>query len=343
MSGMKIILYGMLALLLAGCGQIVTETVSVPQAVPASPCAVNRKVVILPFADYSYADDIQAVSRRNMAITEALTDQLVARGFAVPVQEDTLRYLVTQNVIKLVDPAFSARTGSVRNEMQANWSEVMKDELSGILAREQRATTGGVDADNPERTPGTHGLDSKMISQIGRDFAARFVLRGRIIKYGMEKENTWEPLKMGLLPFVVDSATQAFYGFAKTDNYDTLQAMSLGYGVGAMLGDSATNSYTYADRIDPSGANSAVWGAAGAGVAYLAKQGGQTNQAAVQLRVWIQNAETGDVVWTNRVDVKVAPQTVFADNNPDALFQTAVNRAVAALIEDFWAKNELYM
>ncbi len=340
MSGIKIILYGMLALLLAGCGQIVTETVSVQQAVPAPACAVNRKVVILPFADYSYADDMKAACRRNMAITEAFTDQLVARGFAVPVQEDTMRYLVAQNVIKTVD-SDAGRPGTLRSEMQANWSNVMKEELRGIIAREQR--NGGAEGDSSEQTPGIHGLDSKMISQIGRDFAARFVLRGRIIKYGMEKENTWEPMKKGLLPFVVDSTTQVFYGFAKSDGYDTLNAMSLGYAAGAIAGDSATNPYTYADRIDPSGANSMVWGAAGAGVAYLAKQGGQTNQAAVQLRVWIQNAETGDVLWTNRVDVKVAPQTVFADNNPDALFQTAVNRAVAALIEDFWAKNELYM
>lgn len=340
MSGIKIILYGMSALLLAGCGQIVTESVSVPQAVPSTACAVNRKVVILPFADYSYADDMNAASQRNMAITEALTDELVARGFAVPVQEDTLRYLVAQNVIKSIDAELSARTISVRNEMQANWSDVMKDELRGMLALEERQAA---DAGNTEKTPGTHGLDSKMINQIGRDFAARFVLRGRIIKYGMEKENTWEPMKKGLLPFVVDTATQVFYGFAKTDGYDTLGAMSLGYATGAMLGDSASNPYTLADRIDPSAANSVVWGAAGAGVAYLAKQGGETNQAAVQLRVWVQNAESGEVVWTNRVDVKVAPQSVFADNNPDSLFQTAVNRAVAALIADFWAKNELYL
>jgi hypothetical protein len=342
MSGIKIILYGMSALLLAGCGQIVTESVSVPQAVPSTACAVNRKVVILPFADYSYADDMKAASQRNMAITEALTDELVARGFAVPVQEDTLRYLVAQNVIKSVDSELAARTSTVRSEMQSNWSDVMKDELRGVLAGEQQATDGG-NADNSSQTPGTHGLDSKMISQIGRDFSARFVLRGRIIKYGMEKENTWEPMKKGLLPFVFDSATQVFYGFAKSDGYDTLGAMSLGYATGAMLGDSATNPYTIADRIDPSAANSVVWGAAGAGIGYLAKQGGETNQAAVQLRVWVQNAETGDVVWTNRVDVKVAPQSVFADNNPDALFQTAVNRAVTALIDDFWAKNELYL
>ena len=97
------------------------------------------------------------------------------------------------------------------------------------------------------------------------------------------------------------------------------------------------------DKANPSRANSAVWGIGGAGVAYLAKQGGETSQAAVQLRVWMQDAESGDVIWTNRVDVKVAPQTIFADNDRDNLFQTAVDRAVAVLVQDFWAKNELYL
>lgn len=343
MSGIRIILCGMVALLLAGCGQIVTETVGVPGAVPNSDCAVNRKIVILPFADYSQADDIATAAIRNMAVVEALTDELVSRGFSVPVQEDTLRYLVANNVVKSLDSEFNAKIVGLRDELQGNWSSVMKDELAGIIELEQSRSKTGLNADNPLETPGTHGLDTKMIAKIGHDFAARFILRGRIINYDVEQESTWEPLKKGILPFVLGGTSQLFFGFAKTDGYDTLQSMAVGYGIGAMAGDSATNPYTLADKIDPSGANSAVWGAAGAGVAFLAKQGGDVKEAQVQLRVWVQDAETGDVVWTNRADVRVAPQSVFADNREKMLFQTAVNRAVAALIGDFWAKNELYL
>jgi len=333
----------MVALLLAGCGQIVTETVGVPQSVPSSDCAVNRKIVILPFADYSQADDIASASMRNMAVSEAITDELVSRGFSVPVQEDVLRYLVANNVVKTLDSDVALRTKNVRGELQSNWSSVMKEELAGIIEAEEHRSGSVLNPDNPLDAPGTHGLDQNMIAQIGQDFAARFVLRGRIINYGVQQENTWEPLKKGILPFIFDGSNQLFFGFAKSEGYDTLQSMALGYGVGAIAGDGATNPYTLADKIDPSGANSAVWGAAGAGVAYLAKQGGDTSQAQVQLRIWVQDTETGDVVWTNRANVKVTPQTVFADNNTETMFQTAVNRAVAALIGDFWSKNELYM
>jgi len=338
MSGIRIILSGMLALLLAGCGQAVTETVSVPQSVPSTSCDVNRKIVILPFADYSFADGFQAAAKRNMAVMEALTDQLVARGFNVPVQEDIQHYLVANNVIKTLDADLAARNSSVHAELQSNWSGVMKEELMGLLDVQQNLAQSG-----KGESPGIHGLDNSMVAKIGQDFGARFVVRGRIINYGVENETTWEPLKKGILPILLNGSNQLLFGFAKSEGYDTLQSMAVGYAAGAALGDSATNPYTYADKIDPSGANSAVWGAAGAGVAYLAKQGGQTSQAVVQLRVWIQDTESGNVVWTNRAKVQVAPQSVFADNSPDLLVQTAVCRAVAALIEDFWAKNELYL
>ena len=339
MSGIRIILCGMLAMLVAGCGQIVTETVSVQQTVPSSSCTVNRKIVILPFADYSYADDMQMAFMRNMAVMEALTDQLVARGFSVPVQEDTLRYLVSNDIIETVDPGAVANSSSVRDELQSNWSDVMKEELHGLIDIQQRMAQ----ASQGSKAPGVHGLDSVMVAKIGQDFDARFVVRGRIISYGLEKENNWSPMKKGFLPFVFDGSNQLLFGFASSDTYDTLSSMAIGYGVGALAGDSATNPYSFADKADPSGSNSAVWGAAGAGVAYLAEQGGDTSQAVVQLRIWIQDTESGDVIWTNRVKVNVAPQTVFADNTPGQLVNTAVNRAVSALMADFWTKNELYL
>ncbi|HHB76124.1 MAG TPA: hypothetical protein ENK84_06250 [Desulfobulbus sp.] len=67
----------------------------------------------------------------------------------------------------------------------------------------------------------------------------------------------------------------------------------------------------------------------------LAQKSGETPQAVVQLRIWIQDAYTGDVVWTNRVDVKVSPETFFGDYQYDALFEAATEKAVATLIDNF--------
>ena len=81
--------------------------------------------------------------------------------------------------------------------------------------------------------------------------------------------------------------------------------------------------------------NTIVWGAIGAGLGNMAHNTGNIPQAVVQLRIWVQDAYNGNVVWTNRVDVKVSPQTVLADYQYDALFEAATEKAVSALINDF--------
>ncbi|BCO10353.1 hypothetical protein GF1_27290 [Desulfolithobacter dissulfuricans] len=75
----------------------------------------------------------------------------------------------------------------------------------------------------------------------------------------------------------------------------------------------------------------------GAGAGTLTHNSGRVPQAVVQLRIWVQDAYTGDVVWTNRVDVKVSPESVLADYQYDALFEQATERAIATLIDNFVA------
>ena len=78
--------------------------------------------------------------------------------------------------------------------------------------------------------------------------------------------------------------------------------------------------------------NSASLTGAAAGLLSTKSRG---NEARVELRLWVQSPETGNVVWTNRVEVKVKPQTVFADTSAKNLFNIAINKAVSALVEDF--------
>ena len=62
---------------------------------------------------------------------------------------------------------------------------------------------------------------------------------------------------------------------------------------------------------------------------------GDVPQAVIQIRIWVQDAYTGNIVWTNRTNVEVSPQSVFADYQYDALFETATEKAVAGLMNDF--------
>lgn len=333
MPAKKILIYGILALLFSGCGQIVSEKLTVPN-IATPQCPTGKKMVIMPFADYAADNDSLELSlKRNMAITEILTDELIGQGFRLPVQEDTLQYLADMKIITLAQSSTikSPATKHLESELDGTWSGQMKAAISELIDKENQYLA--------DKTKTTNALNNETIARIADDLGADYIMRGRIIKYDLETENTWRPLKRGLLPILFVGGNRAMFGVAKSDDYDTLGSMAVGYGAGYALGDSATTPYTTAEKVDPSGANSTVWGLAGAGVAYLAHQGGRANQAAVELRIWVQEPQSGEVIWTNRVQVKVKPETIFADTQPEKLFETAVNKAVTALVNDFVTKT----
>lgn len=284
-----------LAFLVAGCGQVVTERLTTPQSqTGGTRCAVTKSMVVLPFADYSYADDLSESSfKRNIAVMEALTDQLSGKGYRLPAYEDTVKYLIDNDIVKVV--SFEGQgsgnyASSLQNELDTGeWSDQMKNELRKQIQIQDKSSS------QPSQ-----GMDKLTIARIGSDFKADYILRGRILKYDFrDTDDSWNPLKRGLIPIIFPDATNRFlFGIANPEFYD-------------MVDDFATR--------------------------------GVVGNALVHLRVWVQDASTGEVIWTNRAEVKVTPRTSFAGRNVDDLFHTAVNQAVFSLIEDFWMKTEAYL
>ena len=101
MNYSRYLLYVLLALLVSGCGQTVQESIKVQPAMK-SMAGADKSIVILPFADYSDADDLESAYRRSLYVSENLTDQLVSNSFQLPVDEDVFRYLSHQNIIKVI-------------------------------------------------------------------------------------------------------------------------------------------------------------------------------------------------------------------------------------------------
>jgi hypothetical protein len=349
MAVKRFFLYGFLALFVSGCGSghSVTETLHIPDTPTAgNVCTTDKTVVLLPFADYSSGDDIISVYERSLSISEALTDRFVDKGFKLPVQEDVTQYLVDTNIIRLPPQDRSAK---LKKELDGEWSDVMKGEFEKWIEadRIQTAASGG-GAANPDNAPGVHGLDKMSIAKLGRRFNADYIVRGRIIEYNMQKEHTWDLRKKGILPFIMNGTTQAAFGFAETKDYDNLNNIALWGLAGALIGynagtpvDSNTGTLNAGDY--PTAWNTVIWGLGGAGLAHLANHSGETPEALVQLRVWVQDSATGEVVWTNRAEVKVAPESVYGDKRSNELFKTAVNRATTLLVDDFWNKTKAIM
>ena len=315
MPAIRIITIGILALVLSGCGQLVSERLTVSNSASDENCPITRKLVVLPLADYSYVDDAELAMHRNLAIMENLTDQLVSRGYQLPVQEDLARYLVDENIINVKRQAHG-----LDREMDKDWSAGMKAELAQLIKADQAGTT-------PTNT--TKPLTPKTLAKIAGDFNAGYIMRGRIINFELGEENTWNPLKKGLIPVIVGGTTKAVLGVAESEEYDTMNQTLIGAAIGYGIFEGTTN---------PSH-SSGTYALTGAGAGYLGSKS-RGNEAKVELRLWVQSPETGNVVWTNRVEVKVTPQTVFADTSAKSLFNVAINKAVAALVDDFATKMQ---
>ena len=359
MSVKRFFLYGFLALFVSGCGSghSVTGTLHVPDAPAADVCATDKTVVLLPFADYSSGDDVISVYERSRSVSESLTDKFVGKGFKLPIQEDVTMYLVDTNIIRL-----PAQEGSsmLQNELDGEWSDEMKGEFEKWIEADKtqnKSLSGG--ASNPANAPGVHGLNKKSISKIGRRFNADYIIRGRIIEYNLQEEHTWSLQKKGILPFIIKGTSQATFGFAESEYYDNLNSIALwglagsilGYNIGTpfapesttTITDGVTSATVSTGDSDGQFWNTVTWGMLGASAAHLANHSGETPEAIVHLRIWVQDSATGEVVWTNRAEVKVAPESIYGDKRSSEMFKTAVNRATTLLVDDFWNKTKAIM
>ncbi len=337
MNYCRYLILGLMAIVISGCGQTVTESLKQP-LVKKSTVGADKTIVILPFADYSEGDGIASAYHRSLYINADLTDQLAGNSFHLPVQEDVFRYLADQDIINLV--AYEKKSNTfLEDEIQnGEWSSRMKAELQRYdkMSRRERTNKPVLNS------PGTHGLTQQEIVKIGRHFNADYILRGRIIQYKTRQDPSWSPMKKGLIGFITGATNKIAFGQASSDKYDNWGNMITGGTFGAIAGNSWANgpwdsngSNQLFGSADASASNAIVWGAVGAGLGHMADKTGKTPQAVVQLRIWVQDAYTGNVVWTNRVDVKVSPKTFFADYQYDALFEAATEKAVSTLVDNF--------
>lgn len=332
MDRLKYLITGILALLLAGCGQTVVETLHVPDSPGYNAAGSGKSIVILPFADYSQGN-LESAQRRNMRITESFTDNLSSVGFGLPIQEDVFDYLVAQKVITLAAYE-SANTGSLAVELTNDWSDTMKGEIQRYKAQVEAEA-----ANKSTSSPGTHGLTTKMVSKIGRHFNADYIVRGRILEFKTRDEASWAPWKKGILPFINGGASRILGGFASSDQYDERNEALTGMMIGGILGyGSGTWPWDKTESVlgrTGQDANTVFWGASGYGLGKVSHSSGKIDQAVVQMRVWVQEAATGNVIWTNRIRVQVSPESFFSDKQYDRLFNSAIEKGVATLVDNF--------
>ncbi len=343
-----------LIMCLSGCGQKIKDSI-VPVNAPFTQNGTNEQIVILPFADYSVGRHTDDALRRQVKIQEALAYRLAQRGVLVPVEEDVVQYLSEIGVIRILKTSSESNRAYVnlKREIGAGWSQEMESEIRTILIQNR-----GLNESETRMEITKVGLDKGIIRQIGRYFGANYVLRGRIVEYEIRNNQALSPIQQGILPFFFDSASGFLFGFADSGRYDLWQDMAVGGGLGALFGSSANTPFNAPSKrrvvsghpmfgvshtverggySNSNGLNAAVWGGAGAAAAYLASKGGNVPQAVIQLSLALQDVHTGRVVWENRVEKRVEPESAWADPSERLHMDTAVEEAARMLADNLMA------
>jgi TolB-like protein len=315
---------------LVSCGQKIKDSVAPLNTSVQYPKSAAKQIVVLPLADYTMGVRPDDSLRRQVKIYEALMYRLAEKGFYVPLKEDVVQYLVDLGVIQIIGkPSIRSSNsyGSITEELGSEWSDAMQEEIQKLVVVNEQL------AKSKQRYEVTRvGLDPGTIQQIGRRFGADYILRGRVVEYEVREGNTLNPLQIGILPFFFDTSSALLFGFAESGRYDLWQDLTIGGGLGAMLGSHAETPFTESGYTNYAGLNAAVWGAAGASAAYLASKGGQVPQAIVQISLALQDASNGRVIWANRVEKQVEPVTMWADPAVRTQIDRAVEEAAGALI-----------
>jgi len=337
-----------------------------------------RKVAIFPFADYSHQQENLGVDAwgGNIKIQEEITDHLVAHGLSVIIQEDVNTVLVDQDVIRPIDKDKYLIYGTVTKE-DTSYKKVgtpeyelahevhspdMVHEIQKIVNIERRKEKPVVSS-SPVIQGATVGLTREKVVEIAQMLGADMIIRGRIIDYGYKDVGTMNPLYRGFVPVTIDSVKDVLFGATNSYGYENdlenieniLIGGALGYAIGHSIIDRSSHSSSaisngiISRRVSNSHSSTDDFGAEGAligaGAGWLASQHPKKakRSAVVQVRIYAQNAETGDVLWSNRVEIEYTPKSNFAYNetHPKEMFDTAVKEGVKSLMDSFFTEDDI--
>jgi hypothetical protein len=159
-------------------------------------------------------------------------------------------------------------------------------------------------------------LDREFLQNMGQDFGTDYVVRGRIIEFGTDQKDSFNPVRTGMIPFVFKSSKRTIFGVAESETYENIdvdQDLMEGY-----------------DRMRGFG-----WGAGQFVTGLIGDKEGRVNGATVQVRLLVQDAKTGEVVWLNRAEACSTPNSAFADQEPDTLIAKAIDQVISSLVADF--------
>jgi hypothetical protein len=334
-----------------------------------------KKVAVFPFADYSHQQNSIRAEEwgGNIKIQEAILDQLVAHGLSVAIQEDVNTMLVDHDVIRPLDKGKYLIPGSINKTEEENplanvaspeytyqyhtYTQVMRDEIVELVSKNKskyKQTKGN----SPVLQGCTVGLSRDKVVELAEALDVDLILRGRILDYGIKETASANIKNSGVVPVVFRGTRDFILGGA--GSYDSGHAEQrqgilpsiFGNGRGMLLGSDSSGYEAGLEDLNnlavgtSAGAlvNGSTGGLIGAGIGYLVGQQPKRSKrtAVMQVRIYAQNGETGEVMWTNRVEMQYSPANNkdFENTHRRVMYDNVVREGIKTLMDGFFAEAE---
>jgi len=344
----RFLILALLIVFLSSCGTMVMVE-KAPQKGLVAPDA--KRVLIFPFPSYEPMKP-ESWLALNVNLFENLAESFYARGFDPLPFESVLSILQEEDILVMRTPRTQVHSSLRLVLEEPDWSPLMKEEIAHIINRQNKVS---VRLDWHKWS----AFSEEKLLEIAEEKGVDFLVCGRISRYRLRPEETFNPFQIGFLTFLTRVPARFLYG-APQEGYDLWQQVGMGALWGGLFGADAQDPFeppvyrpsaeghplfsstmkkVRGDSHYETG-NTIVWGLVGAGLGYLAAHGGNAPEAALALSLTVYDVKAGHKVWVGRVKLKVVPESVFAPHRQDKLFERALEEAVAQLMTRFWQDYE---
>ena len=314
-----------------------------------------KKVAILPLADYSYQQNfINSLTwGANRKIREELSDNFLRYGIKVCIQEDVDRLLQELGVLRPVNldvEADKLNPAGIEAHLEDPFlSAQTKRTLVQIVSR-QATQVQNVNTE-PALQGVTTGLSKVTVRQIGEELGAGIIIRGRILECGIKRIDSLNPLHRGVWLAIVDSLNNLILGVVRSDRYeedlttDFWGDQITGGTIASLVGrrsyrDKFARGTRWLDGrdIDVRGLYGRAIAGAVTSVARKRTRGNSLETSILQVRLYAQDASTGELLWTNRMEVEYSPLNPLSYNvkHYKVMFDKVIDLMCRTLVDDLF-------
>jgi len=275
-----------------------------------------RKVIVLPSS--------------SPLLDEVVSQSLYSIGFVPSVKEDVLYFLRKRGILKGVKEDLSPASRAILYHLEASYTDNTKRHLQEALRQNLIV---------PEKKELEIG--PQVLKELCEEFGTVFVVRASLIELKEELTESYNPFEVGFLSFAFNFPQRLLFGRHSDKAYpfvedekkretlvyagELLQKLAIGAAAGWALTDVASPLEWERD------AGALV----GGGIGFLGHLSGKVPEVKAQVRLTVQDGRSGDVLWTNKAEVRIRPESVFSKADTERMRDLALKEAVALLVNDF--------